>query len=297
MEAATGIQFGWAESQWRRRIIDVQRLRGGWTSTMLRLTGDDGAQAVLRLMTKDPWRRHAAGLLSREAAVQQQLVRSVIPAPRSIAVDLHGDHAGAPAHLMSWVPGRLCLDSATDQILETLAQTLVDVHRFEPAREARPREYQSWAPPSKRIVPAWAQRPTLWSRAFSLLDQPEPGYTGTFLHRDFHLGNVLWSHMRVTAVVDWVETSWGPAGLDVAHTANNLAMLHGTEAATRFTSAYHRLTGDPRGEEDHRYWNVMDIVGYLPDPVKVAQPWREHGREISDDLARSRLEERLAQFV
>jgi len=41
----------------------------------------------------------------------------------------------------------------------------------------------------------------------------------------------------------------------------------------------------------------MDIVGYLPDPVKVVQPWRNAGRNISDELARSRLEQRLEHVL
>ena len=47
----------------------------------------------------------------------------------------------------------------------------------------------------------------------------------------------------VTGVVDWVETSWGPAWLDVAHCRTNLAITHGTEVADRFGAAYQRLTG------------------------------------------------------
>nr|WP_281260510.1 aminoglycoside phosphotransferase family protein [Pseudosporangium ferrugineum] len=147
--------------------------------------------------------------------------------------------------------------------------------------------------PSKRVISPWVQRPALWSQAFELLEQPAPAYAGTFLHRDFHLGNLLWSQGSISGVIDWVETSWGPADLDVAHAATYLAMLHGIEASAGFTDAYHRRTDDCRDEEKFRYWNVMDIVGYLPDPVKVVQPWRDSGLNISDDLARGRLEQRL----
>ena len=48
---------------------------------------------------------------------------------------------------------------------------------------------------------------------------------------------------EITGVVDWVETSWGPAWLDVAHCRTNLAITHGTEVADRFAAAYQRLTG------------------------------------------------------
>jgi hypothetical protein len=44
---------------------------------------------------------------------------------------------------------------------------------------------------------------------------------------------VLWLGGRVTGVVDWVETSIGPAWLDVAHCSTNLAIVLGIDAADR----------------------------------------------------------------
>ncbi|MEV0607892.1 aminoglycoside phosphotransferase family protein [Polymorphospora rubra] len=282
----------WVESVWRRRITATRPLTGGWTSTVLRLTAADGGDAVLRLMTKEPWRRHAAGLLTREANVQEQLGRSSIPVPRSLALDPSGAEAGVPAHLMSYLPGQLRLDRASDQVIGTLADLLVAVHRFDPG-PAKPRDFQSWAGPDKRVVPRWARWPGLWEWAFDELDQPAPAHVGTFLHRDFHLGNVLWTGERISGVVDWVETSWGPAHLDVAHAATYLAMLHGAAPAAAFTDAYCRRAGGRPADDELRYWNVLDIVGYLPDPAKVVQPWRDRGLTIGDDLARIRLEQRL----
>ncbi len=126
-----------------------------------------------------------------------------------------------------------------------------------------------------------------------MLDQPPPSYEGAFLHRDFHLGNLLWQDGQVSGVVDWVETSWGPRALDVAHCSTYLAMLHDPEAAGPFTAAYREVAGhDTSGA--HAYWRVMDVVGYLPDPVKVVQPWRDLGRSITDAQARERLEAHLA---
>ncbi|MBL7255617.1 phosphotransferase family protein [Paractinoplanes lichenicola] len=266
----------WVSRVWRP-VTDVRQLHGGVTSTMPALTAGDGEQAVLRLMTKDPWRRQAPGLLTREAFVQRQLQGSPIPAPRSIAVEL----TGTPAHLMSWLPGRLRLDSAP---VQPIADMLAEIHRFDPGPD-RPREFQSWAPRAKRVVPSWSSRPTLWEAAFAVLASPTPAYEGVFLHRDFHLGNLLWDGDRISGVVDWVETSWGPAELDVAHAATYLAMLHGVPAAARLVEAY--------GRAEVRYWSVMDIVGYLPDPVKVTRSWPGFAVET----ARRRLEQRLESLL
>ena len=145
------------------------------------------------------------------------------------------------------------------------------------------------------MVPGWAQHPDLWRNAFGVLEETPPAYNGTLLHRDFHLGNVLWNGDDVTGVVDWVETSWGPAGLDVAHSRTYLAMLHGPESADRFARLHQEVSGN--ADPGQPYWDVMDIVGSLPDPVKVVQPWRDAGRGISDDLARARLEQHLASVL
>ena len=292
----TRAALAWAERVWGRAVREVTPLSGGWTSTMLRLGADDGEHAVLRLMTKEPWRTHAPGLLARESQVQQQLAATDIPAPATIAVDPQGEEAGTPAHLMSRLPGTVELARDDDALIERLARLLAGIHAFDPG-SARPRDYQSWAPPSKRLVPGWARRPDLWREAFDLLDQPPPSYVGRFLHRDFHVGNVLWEDGEVSGVVDWVETSWGPRALDVAHCTTYLAMLHGPEAGRRFAEIHGRLSGEPADGEEQRYWDVMDVVGYLPDPKKVVQPWRDLGRDVTDELGRERLEEHLATVL
>ena len=130
------------------------------------------------------------------------------------------------------------------RLLATLAAMLRTIHAHDPGTD-RPRTYQSWAPAGEARGPRLGGDPALWRAAFAILDRPAPAYDGTFLHRDFHLGNVLWTGPRITGVVDWVETSWGPAGLDVAHCATYLALLHGPEAATRFVAAYGAVDARP----------------------------------------------------
>ncbi len=279
----------WAEAVWGRPVQEVRELRGGWTSTILRLSAGDESRAVLRLIGEEPWRSHAAELLARESQTQQQLAHTRIPAPVSIAVDPDGLAAGTPAHLMSWLPGHLELTRTDDAFLSGLARLLVDIHRHDPGT-ARPRPYQSWAPEAKRVVPGWSKSPHLWTEAFSILEQEPPPHHSGFLHRDFHAGNVLWTADETTGVVDWVETSWGPPELDVAHSTTYLAMLHDTDTAERFRETYRTLSNQTLDPVDQPYWEVLDIVGYLPDPTKVARPWRDVGRDVSDARARTRLE-------
>jgi aminoglycoside phosphotransferase (APT) family kinase protein len=231
---------------------------------MLALTTVRGDRAVLRLMTNEPWRTHGAELTTREHETQVMLADTDVPAPRSIALDADGALAGEAAHVMTLLPGAVDLDRTSDADLEALARMLAQIHDVRP--DVRPRPYQSWAWPAKYVVPEWAREPSAWQRAFAILGEGPPAYEGTFLHRDFQPRNVLWTGPDVTGIVDWVETSWGPAWLDVAHCRTNLAIRHGTEVAHRFGAAYQRVTG----REPQPHFDVMDVVGFLPPPGRRA---------------------------
>jgi len=143
------------------------------------------------------------------------------------------------------------------------------------------REYQPWAWEAKYVVPEWADDPGTWERAFAVLREPPPAYDSCFLHRDFQPRNVLWQDDAITGVVDWVETSIGPAWLDVAHCSTNIALLHGTGRADAFAEAYVRRTG----REPDAFWDVLDVVGFLPPPGRAGF--------IQDPAQLGRMEERL----
>ncbi|WP_341925537.1 aminoglycoside phosphotransferase family protein [Nocardioides psychrotolerans] len=241
-------------------VEDVRELQGGWTSTMLALTPEGGDEVVLRLMTEEPWRTHGAALTTREAEVQRMLAPTPVPAPRSLALDAEGEHGGVAAHLMTLVPGEVDVDRVDAASLERLADVLAAIHDVEPTIEVR--DYQSWAWEAKHVVPPWASDAGLWEAAFALLRTDPPSYEPRLIHRDFHHRNVLWVGDEVGGVVDWVETSLGPAWLDVAHGCSNIALHHGTDAAQAFADAYVARTG----RAPQPFFDVMDVVGFLPPP-------------------------------
>ncbi len=243
-------------------VTGVRELAGGWTSTMLALSVEGGDEVVLRLMTREPWRTHGAGLTARESAVQEMLAATPVPAPRTLALDADGRHCGVPAHLMTLLPGRIQPDQSGESATGRLADVLATVHDVVPTIEVR--AYQSWAWEAKHVVPPWARDPGLWLDAFALLRSDPPAFLPCFIHRDFQPRNVLWSQGRVSGVVDWVETSVGPAWLDVAHCATNIAIVHGDTAADAFAVDYTERTG----RVAQPYFDVMDVVGFLPPPGK-----------------------------
>ncbi|MFI6929219.1 alpha/beta fold hydrolase [Streptomyces sp. NPDC050287] len=297
-----------------RTVADSRVLSGGWSSQMRCLTLDDGTGLVLRAFVKPFFRRHAPGLLAREASVLALLAgEEGIPAARPLAVDASAELCDHPSLLMSLLPGRVRVDeedtAALERRLDLLAAQLVRIHRVVP--DELPRAYQAWTSPERVRTPPGP----LWERAVDVIRREPPSYEGCFLHRDFHPGNVLFDGdgggggggerngdgdgLRISGVVDWVETSWGPADLDVAHCSTALALLHGPEYGLGFRARYeahggHRLADGP----DHLYWRLLDALAYSPDAAKLAGPWRELGRtDLTPEVLAGRLETYVAGLL
>jgi aminoglycoside phosphotransferase (APT) family kinase protein len=251
----------WAEAVLGAAITEVVELSGGITSTMVALTDASGQQSVLRLMTKDPWRAHGPDLTRRERAALQELATTSVPAPRSIGLDSEGAVAGVAMHLMSRLTGVPTTEVRdNDGTIPLMAEMLATIHDVRPVEPFR--TFQSWAREAKWVVPPWAAHPKSWQRAFEVLGGKPPSYVPTFLHRDFSHRNLLWSAGGISGVVDWVETSTGPAWLDVGHAATNLAMEYGPEPAKAFLAHYAAVATEPRQD----FWLVMDAVGFLAPP-------------------------------
>ncbi|MFE9773477.1 phosphotransferase family protein [Streptomyces sp. NPDC005931] len=285
------------------RIGAVARLRGGWTSQMRRLDVEGEGEPyslVLRSFVKPFFVKHAWGLLTREAEILRLLADTGVPAARLHGVDAAAEHCDYPSLLMSLLPGNLRLDAAdVERKTELFVRQLVAIHGLLVPQEARPRTYQAWTSPERVRLPENSKQPDVWERAVEVIRRPPPAYRPCFLHRDFHPGNVLFTgegaDLAITGVVDWVETSWGPADLDVAHCSTALVLLHGVEAGLRLADHYiaagGMLSDDPA---DHLHWRVLDALASAPDAEKVAGPWRELGRE---DLAPAVLERRLEDYL
>ncbi|MFR9757258.1 phosphotransferase family protein [Streptomyces sp. TR06-5] len=287
----------------RERVTDAVALHGGSTSTMRRLSvvGRGGErQLVLRSFAHPFFARHAVGLLSREAAVLRLLKDTDIPAAAVLAVDAAAEHCAHPSLLMTLLPGTVRLtDRGAGHRADLLARQLLGIHRTRVAPEARPRPYQPWAAPESVEIPPSTSRPRLWDRAVDVIRREPPDHVPRFLHRDFHPGNVLFTGDGdapvVSGVVDWVETSWGPADLDVAHCCTNLALLHGVQEgmrfADRYTGAGGALADDPAA---HLYWRLLDALSFAPDAGKIAGPWHDLGRtDLTPALLGRRLEDYL----
>ncbi len=277
----------------RARVTGARRLRGGTSAAvhLLRVEGVRGLEwAVLRRFVREDWLAEDPGLAGREASVLSALGTRALPVPRLLAVDQTGAEAGVPAVLMTRVAGRLQLaPTELGDYVGELAAFLPALHEAG-AVEGLPR-YRPWFRARPFASPAWSHRPDLWLRANELSLRAEPGFARTFIHRDYHPGNVLWHYGRLSGVTDWVNASNGPAGIDVAHCRVNLAALLGVDAAETFREAYEAVAG----VEQEPYWDLLDA---LDTGAPTAAQWHDVGRhDLDDALIRARVEEYLDLLV
>ncbi len=260
--------LAWAQQNLSRPIVEVGPIGGGLTRTKWLLeTAVHEGRFVVRWCDPHEWGETGREHVRRETLACGLLAGSGLPVPSVIAADLEGDLTGGPANLVTWLPGAVRLDPLSPAAIEALAALAVAVHRHRVADQQRPPVF-SYRGPAEPAVPGWTTRPELWQRAIDLRAAGAPSTPFGMIHRDFHLGNILWQDDTVSGLVDWAETSWGPADLDIAHLCSDFAMLHTTAGAEAFRAAYVQQGGRLDAEE-FRYWQVSDILGFLPDPAHI----------------------------
>ncbi|MFC0628576.1 phosphotransferase family protein [Kribbella deserti] len=278
-------------------VVRVEVLHGGITAEMRRLTvgarGEGVRELVLRSFVDE---QCASDWLGREAGALTELAEATaVPAPALVAVDPTPEHCEYPSLLMTHLPGRPILgDEGLEARVPALARQLVAIHAVRPVQ--RPRDYVALTTAETVVIPKAADS-GVWTAAIDVIRKPAPSYEGRFLHRDFQPGNVLFGDVqsRITGVVDWAAASWGPADLDVAHCATNLALLHGPAWGLRFAEAYEQAGGVLAAVASERlYWLVRDALAASEEVQLVAQPWREAGRT---DLTMQVVEKRLNAYV
>lgn len=252
---------------------------GGMVATVRIGQLGDGTPVVVK------WAgRHAdsPGNLAAEAVVLNKLAGGDLPVPRLL-------HAEQGLTITSWLPGRIDLDRADHDHLGTLADALL---KLQSVRVDALVPFESWAEPDA-VPPQWGDH-RLWAEAITLAAEPIPTVPAGALvlcHRDFHPGNLLITDDGVTGVIDWGNACSAAPDVDVAHMANNLACLHGVEAAVDFVAQYRqrggRLTGLP-------HWWAYEIVSWLPDPAHILPPWQSARPDLTAEQVRSRCEALLA---
>lgn len=246
------------------RIVRIERLFGGITADMDRIVVDDPDgridEVVLRRWAPSGPVDDLAAQVDQEAAALQAVQHHRIPGPHLVAVDRTGERAGAPAVLMTAVPGQVELAPRDlDGWVERLADTLVEIHAAPPTLTTPSR---GWFDPDHDRD--WIADSGLRRDALQIADGDLDGLPTVLTHGDYQHFNVLWQDGRVSGVVDWTMAGIGPRGVDVGHCRLNLAVLFSSGAARTFLDRYQSRSGE-----------VVDAVGDLRGLLQWSPHWQE----------------------
>ena len=227
------------------------------TGTVISLDAPSGSsrRLVLKLYRPDPSEPDSAG---REARILELLAPTGLPVPRVVAMDREGTETTWPALLMTRLPGRRRFRPRDVRSwLEGMARLAARIHSAPVALDALP-AYGLWAADDPLPLPQWWTKPEVWRAAVEVFRGPAPDEPVTFIHRDFHPGNILWKGRRPSAIVDWLHGCRGPVAVDVAHCRLNLWLDLGGEVADEWL----RVVGGVH----HRYWDIADALTWSVDP-------------------------------
>jgi len=218
----------------KQTIRAFEKLKGATSTTLYKIETDTD-RYVLRLYDNKSWLSKEPDLAAHEAASLKTAAADHFGArsPQLINVDESGKQAGLPMILMQFVPGEVVLKpDDLDAWLKELARVLAGIHRID--ADHFKWTFRRYTKPHELKVPDWTEHPVLWEKGMQIVQSREPRYKETFIHRDYHPVNVLWTGGKISSVVDWVNACRGPAGIDVGHCRDNLVCLFGVEAAETF---------------------------------------------------------------
>jgi aminoglycoside phosphotransferase (APT) family kinase protein len=260
----------WVDRVTGAAVVRVARLPGASSTAVHRLDLADGSRVVLRRYVWPGFLVAEPDAPAREADVLRFAHERDLPVPELIAADPSGSDVGdgIPVLLMAHVRGRAI--AVPD--LFRLAEVAASIHAV--AADDLGHEYFCWYEDEMTTPPPLTGQPRLWETAIDLWRTAVPSYRPTFIHRDFHPGNVLWSRGQRTGVVDWANACRGPIGCDLAHCRANLRNLADARVADQFVVAYTSITGETLDpfwimaghlEHDHAHWTPERLAADEPD--------------------------------
>jgi aminoglycoside phosphotransferase (APT) family kinase protein len=266
-------------------VVAIRSMPGGSTAAMHRVTirprrGPQRTVVVRRYVLGETL-TETPDMVEREWHALQLVAPTRLPTPIPYAADLHASRTDVPTIVMSSLEGRPVWDGRPRQgWLDQLVDAMLEIHAVTiPARTTMPtveRYEQTVYEP-----PRWSRQPGIWERAFDIFHGPIPTPDWGFVHRDFHPGNTLWQHGRLTGVVDWQAACVGPASIDPGHCRMNL-LFSNPRLADQLGDTWERHSALAY----HPWADVVSIVGIL-DTFRTHRNASAAVRNIENAIARA----------
>lgn len=220
-----------------------------------------------------------------------------VPAPRTVWSDPDGRVLGRPALVMSDLPGSPAAAVLDEEVARFLGRLLAQLHRIPgTAMHHRPDPGDLATQIRRRLERSAVHDDDFTDRAaldaaLELAAAHVPGQPETFLHDDFHPGNVIIDGDRAS-VIDLSWATRGDPGRDLGYCRLDLA-LTGVPGTTGALLEGYRDAGGVVPE--HLWVYDLEAVHHsLPSPAHWLPAFHEQGR---DDLTPAVLEQRGRAFL
>jgi aminoglycoside phosphotransferase (APT) family kinase protein len=258
-------------------------------SSQLDLIEGSGERFVVRRYAGSNVLWERPDIVSEEATVLEvarAILGDVVPKP--VAADPTGADAGRPTLVMTYLEGETQVYGIDPT---RLVEPLTTLHTAVVTTTLP--TFHHWYEPARAHVPGWTTDTATWARVVALAAGPEPASPRSFIHRDFHPGNLLWREGVLTGIVDWAYGCVGPPAADVAHTRANLALVDGRAAADRFLAEY---VGANPGYAHDPWWDAAELLTW-DDDFSGVMAFNAFGAGLDVGLLRSRANEYARSIV
>lgn len=280
------------------RLRSTEPLVGGLGGLLDRVIAEDATGAERRAVVRRLLPEWSEGPddVRGEQATLGVLAAHGVPAPRALWSDPEGTVLGRPALAMTDVPGE-ALGATLDPVGAGLAGRLLAQLHAIPGEAMGHR-----APPGDLRQQIRGRLPRPGTETSDVVDRERlragleraadvvPGQPETFLHDDFHPGNVMRDGDRAT-VIDLTWATRGDPGRDLGYCRMDLSLTAVPGTTEAFLAGY-RAAG---GLVPEHLW-VYDLVAVarcLPTPAQWLQAFHELGRT---DLTAAQVERRIRVF-
>ncbi|MDX1658167.1 MAG: aminoglycoside phosphotransferase family protein [Nitriliruptorales bacterium] len=281
------------------RFSTSQPIAGGLSTLLDRITAvkTDGEPVTAVVRRFQPERGHGPEDAAGEVATLAVLAAHEAPAPRLLWSDPSGEVFGQPALAMSDLPGQPVAASLDARGAALAGRLLAQLHRIPGT--------------SMEHVP---DPGTLETQVTAILSGSAPadddmldrsglhaaiehgvrmvsGQDQTFLHDDFHPGNVM-RHGDTAAVIDVTWSGRGDPGRDLGYCRLDLALTAVEGTVDAFLAGYRQAGGVV--PEDLWFYDLLGGLRCLPTPAHWLPAFHAQGRT---DLTTHQVEARARRFI
>jgi aminoglycoside phosphotransferase (APT) family kinase protein len=220
------------------------------------------------------------------------LAKHSFRAPKPLLVDAEGGPFGAPAVVMTRLPGRpLLAPRNLPEYVRQIARTLADLHRL-PIHELAflpdQRELNARTLGTRPAADDPLQHAIFDAAVEAWPRVPASSGTRALLHGDYWPGNLLWSRQRLVGVIDWEQPRLGDPAKDVATCRGDLTILFGPAAADDFLKEYESASGTRLRHS--RFWDLLISTWAVREIEEWATVYPVLGRpELTPAIARQRI--------